>query len=386
MKIFVFGNINSGKSCVVKTLEKIFGDFEVFQIDEYRKKYGDGSIEKENEAQEKFSNDVCSAKNEIVEFTGLGKIAELITASLSGKESIVIVVKEKSDVCIDRLKIKNFSSVPYPKYQNMENLEQTIFRLDKEISSGEIEKIWRNKIFRFFYIEDIAVFNSLPLSQYKRIFDLKNILTACAEALFLFGSLARSEGDNLSDADLFLLTKKNTDKIFALLKSRFDSIDRIENKIIISDCGIDSEIYVIDDINQCKKFYQGSFIKDAQTTILIGDDNLREILQKIISEYKFEVEAEIKNIKAKLNYYCHSMEKIIQRGDEYRYYFTVNLAIHKIVQFFACENGMSFSLYLPRMAKKFISQKDWGILQYKVGSDMKTHYKKFLERTKCLVK
>lgn len=46
MRLFVLGNINSGKSFLVEKLKKVFPNYHVLKIDDYRIQNCDGTIEK----------------------------------------------------------------------------------------------------------------------------------------------------------------------------------------------------------------------------------------------------------------------------------------------------------------------------------------------------
>mgnify|MGYP003405055827 CR=1 FL=1 len=107
MKIFVLGNINAGKSYVIERLRRLLPDYSVLQVDEYRKQYCDGSIEKEEWLWSYFANEVLAQEKAIVEFSGGGKIAENIIAGLIPKTCIILKIVEDVAVCLNRIKTKD---------------------------------------------------------------------------------------------------------------------------------------------------------------------------------------------------------------------------------------------------------------------------------------
>jgi predicted nucleotidyltransferase len=357
----------------------MFPTYKVLQIDFYRKQYGNGSIEAENELQNQFINDICQYKNAIVEFSGLGKIADNLIPYLPDNENLIFLVKESVEICIQRIVKKDFSEVPYPTYPNMETLDQTIIRLDKEINSGEIEHSWNKKVFRIMYYDNSKDIKTLPIIQYSRVFEIKKVLESKVKALFLFGSLSRNEGDNYSDTDLFILTKKHVRKILIILRSHFSEVTMDENEILIRDEDILSECYVIHNIRECKTFYETSGVKDVSSTVLIDCKGLKKQLNRIIEQYHFDFTEEILKINKRIDYFIKSLPTLIKRNDEYKYYFHVNIIIHELIRLISCKRKCSNSLYLPKMGKEFITDKDWKSIIYQIGDSMKEHYEKLLQ-------
>lgn len=217
------------------------------------------------------------------------------------------------------------------------------------------------------------------LPQKKFAIKIKDVLSDYSRAIFLFGSLARGDGDEYSDVDMFVLTDKNTQDILGVLSHHYKNITLLKNELIIKDCDITCECYIIADINECAILYKGSMIKDVRKSVLLGGDDICSALDGIVAQNTFDYNSEREAIDKKLDYYLERLFVLLKRGDEYRYYFFVNLIIHKVVQLRVCQSGKYFSLYLPRMAASLITSKEWDLLIYKVGSDMETHYKKFLQ-------
>ena len=77
-KIFLIGGVCSGKTTICNILKNSFG-FKYLAIDNYRQKFGDGSLEGEKLAYQKFIQDVNSIESEspiVVECSGLSQYFE----------------------------------------------------------------------------------------------------------------------------------------------------------------------------------------------------------------------------------------------------------------------------------------------------------------------
>ena len=149
--ILVFGNINSGKSYCIDKIKEIFPKYQVIKIDDYRIKYGDGTIEKDNYAMKQFTRDIIFTKDCIVECTGLGLVAENLRNSLKDTYFVILKIEEKLNICLERLKNKSFENIPYPKFE--ENIKESIIRIDKEIRNKAIENIWSSEAVAILTIE-----------------------------------------------------------------------------------------------------------------------------------------------------------------------------------------------------------------------------------------
>ena len=102
MRIFVFGNINAGKTFLVSKLkDDYFPNYPVLSIDKYRKKYGDNSIEKEIFSQDKFVEDVFKTKDCIVECTGLGPLGKKLYYKQPFKNDIILYIKTPINIGIE---------------------------------------------------------------------------------------------------------------------------------------------------------------------------------------------------------------------------------------------------------------------------------------------
>ena len=165
MKIGVFGNINAGKSYIVKKLITLFPQYDVVQIDAMRQKYGDGNIEGELLAQEQFISAIKNSSDVIFEFTGYGVIADKLYNVLEDNSMIILNVKTEVKFCLDRLVHKDFSLIPYP-YKG--DISDTIKNLSKVLDEQNfIKNFWDSKSITIFDIASSESLEKLNLHQYQ---------------------------------------------------------------------------------------------------------------------------------------------------------------------------------------------------------------------------
>ena len=155
MKIFVCGNINSGKSHWISMLSNLYPDFRIIQIDEWRKRYSDGTMEGELVAWRKFIDDILSTENAFVEFCSTGQPAESLAKKIVAKSFVVLYVKECVEICLDRLASKPFSFIPYPTSD--EKIEDLIIRIDKRLKANKLYALWEDKALSILEIDKKSV-------------------------------------------------------------------------------------------------------------------------------------------------------------------------------------------------------------------------------------
>lgn len=160
MKVMIFGNLASGKSYLAN---KILGDIskmEYLSIDDFRKKFGNGSMEREIVAKQKFLDCIQANELQLIEATGLGDTGEYIAKKLHQSEELkyIIILKTPLEVCLSRLKNRIWN-VPYPAppEQAFELAEIS----DKMIANNYIQKLWHCAInyiiFEIKSLDDIKI-------------------------------------------------------------------------------------------------------------------------------------------------------------------------------------------------------------------------------------
>ena len=143
MKILVLGNMGSGKTTVLTRLRKAF-PFEVVAVDDYRRKYGDGTEKGESSARQNLIKAIRPYKNQYIECIGLGKTSEAVFELLSKNEEPLICLKlvAPKEICERRLRARKWD-IPFP--QPLIKTSELIDNMDKRIAAGLIEEFWGKK-------------------------------------------------------------------------------------------------------------------------------------------------------------------------------------------------------------------------------------------------
>lgn len=156
MKILIFGNLASGKSYLCNKILEAIPDLEFLAIDNFRKMFGDGTMDKEIVAKHEFLNNIKLGKFQLIEATGLGDKEEAILDILKEREELklIIIIKTPLETCLERMEIRVWD-VPYPAppKQAFKLAEQ----IDKLIKENAIHKLWNNAVnHRIIEIQDIS--------------------------------------------------------------------------------------------------------------------------------------------------------------------------------------------------------------------------------------
>lgn len=141
MKILVFGNIGSGKSTLSRMLTDRLKEFELVAIDDFRKRYGDGTMDAEQVAKRCFYNAVVPEKNQIIEVMGAGDTGETLFDIMQSlqERKLVIILKTPLEECLLRLKERQWD-IPYPAPP--EKAFSLAEETDPLIRSGTMHRKW----------------------------------------------------------------------------------------------------------------------------------------------------------------------------------------------------------------------------------------------------
>lgn len=155
MKVLVFGNLAAGKSYLSQKICEAIPDIEYLSADCFRKKIGDGTIEKEQLAKQEFLNSIKPDKFQLIESIGLGKTGISIVNILSDTSEIkiIIILKTALEICLQRMEARTWD-VPFPastKYA------YHIAEVSNElIATKTIQLLWAEVInCHFFEIEEL---------------------------------------------------------------------------------------------------------------------------------------------------------------------------------------------------------------------------------------
>ncbi len=144
MKILLFGSIAAGKTELAKDILRNNSQFEYLAIDDFRRKYGDGSMDNEAIAQNSFIDSIKLNENQIIEASGLGKLGYRIFEKLAEtKESVLLVIVyiNRNEIT-KRLKSRNWD-VPFPGGKS--KLDRIITDINLGIKQCNIQMIWSEK-------------------------------------------------------------------------------------------------------------------------------------------------------------------------------------------------------------------------------------------------
>lgn len=141
MKILVFGNIGSGKSTLSRKLTDKLKVFELVAIDDFRKRYGDGSMETEQIAKRCFYNAIVPEKKQIIEVMGAGDTGEALFEMMQSlpERKFVIILQTPLEECLLRLKERHWV-IPYPAPP--EKAFSLAQETDPLIRSGAMHRKW----------------------------------------------------------------------------------------------------------------------------------------------------------------------------------------------------------------------------------------------------
>lgn len=378
MKVLVCGNINSGKSHCINILAELYKNFSIIQIDEWRRRYSDGTIEGEQTAQQEFVDDVLREENVFVELSGLGPLGNLLAERIKRKSFILLYIKERVEICLDRLATKQLFLTPYPK--SNEKIEDTIIRIDKELGNNELYTIWKDKAISILEINDKSIIPNIPILHYKYLVDVINIIknNDRIKEIILFGSIVRNELNNLSDIDIFLTTDYSINEIEDILSDipNLDFIDNDENKIYIIISNILVEIFVVKNIKENINYYVNSYIIDISNTIIKGNDETYKELFTANTNFSPNIDI-IKNKTVKrLIYFVLSLERIAKKGDNYKFFFHNNIIIHEITHLLYFNNNKIRYEYLPHNALNYYDDINIQDLVYDFIKDKYNHIHK----------
>lgn len=390
MRFFILGNINAGKSTFAKKIQlylKSKGlEYPILSIDDFRKKYGNGSKKSENIAQNKFYLSINKTQNAIIEMVGFGDIATNIIESLDKNSCIIIYIESPLNICLKRLKTKKkmLESIPYP--ESINNIEKTIHNLNAYFTRGKLQEKWK-KVYLIFYkintMDNLSDFiKRLPLEHYHYLSEVIHILKSNNyKKLVSFGGLGRCDINIFSDLDLILITKKKISQVYELLKNFFEKmkyfkIYALDEKIIINiHSHIVIEIAVVYKFCEYIQFYHGSSITNISKSILLGNEKLEKEIKHLIINYKPNViNRDI--CEKKISYYVELLQKAYFANDDFRFYFMNNLIVNQVVRVLCLKENITEFLYCPKNINTLVKKYNVKTILWGMITDKQKHIDK----------
>lgn len=350
MRIFVFGNINSGKSYIIDSLKILHPEYRVLSIDSYRKKYGENTWDSEINTQNIFVDDVFETDNIIVECTGLGPLGEKLAKNICNKTDIILFNKTPLETCLERVPLKDLTLTPYPPVE--EQIEITIAKTDALLNNGTLHALWQDKVMYIYEVNSTNSLESIPLNLFKHFSNVIKLLytNKTIETIYPFGSFARNEIVVGSDIDCFVVTKlslKDLIRILEPLNNVF--IDCLGNKITIrhSDASL-IELLIIDTLPKGEKFLRGSLIHNPTASII----KISKEDYNYITNLDFKNNLPVKSVGQLLSnmmYFVYSLPPLIKKDNKYKYYFHFNILLHDYIRINEIlDNNITFN-YLPKV-------------------------------------
>lgn len=359
---------------MVARLKNYFKDYPILSIDEFRKEFGDGSLEKELQTRYIFSESVIKHKKAIIEFSGGETLTSLFIDYLEPKSFVVIEVQETLETCLKRMDEKDFLKTPYPKFD--ESLKDTIIRLDQEFKKGIIKDNFKDSFLKYCTIDSNVKLSEIPLKHCEVLLEVVKVLKPFSKALFTFGSFSEERFGIHSDLDLFMLSSFNQIKLLRHIKSAFPTSEVLQqrNHIIIYHNGIKVDLKIVRKLSEAEIFYKKSNITDVSKTILVGYDGLSLELEKFRAHETENLISELRNTMARLKEYTYSLNTLSKQGDRYKYYFHHNIVIHEYVRFkYLLEGGQQYD-YLPHHSYTSLDEPIWRTMLFDLmNDDMQDH-------------
>lgn len=350
MRIFVFGNINAGKTYLINELSSIVKGFTVLSIDDYRRKHSSATWESEQKTQELFTSDVENLDNIIVECSGLGPLGIKLASVINIKTDIIIWKKTSLELCIERLSSKDLSLTPYP--ETTERIEDTIYRCHKEFEEGKLNQIWNEKVMQIITINEVKDLHDIPFNLYSKFSSIVSNLyhNSLIDTIYPFGSFARNQVTKQSDIDCFIVTRLSTQEVVNLLKeTSYTFIDTIKNKIVIRYHDKTMiELMVVKRLQDGERYLKGSLIKSPMQSVI----KLSKCDEKYIKSLDFENSYPIDSIDtlvSNMMYFVYSLPKLLESDNRYKYYFHFNIILHDYIRINEILNGNIKFNYLPKV-------------------------------------
>lgn len=361
MHIFVFGNLNVGKSTFCKALSEKLPTYTLLSLDRHRQLYSDGSLEGEVLACDKFVDAVANTPSAIVEFTGCGPVAEKLQAALTHKCGILVVITRNMAENLASLDSEKFENVPYPiEYKQQQTLVETIEQLEERTSLSALEQAWQGQIWQS-YTHDLeqsfhAFWDTFPLEHHDRIERINRFALSETDidVAVIYGSLGANQVALDSDIDYFIQSSVPASYWLEALQSYFgDEVvhtDLLGNKITLRfKTALLIEVVVGKQLSDIALYYRESLIHSCDFTFVKGKVEHRDELISFL-EQQVSNSNSVASIASELYFLLCSLPKLVKSNDVYKYSFHTMIIRHYAIQLEHLFIGNSAHNYLPKQA------------------------------------
>lgn len=370
MHIYIFGNLNSGKTTLSQQICKRLPSYSYLSLDEYRVKYSDGSLLGEQQACDHFVSAVNQVTDAIIEFSGYGPVAEKLQIQFKKKQGVLIYCSRDIEESISTIDDQKYKKIPYPEsYKQVQTLEETIRFLSDKITLNILESDWQENIWQSYTFEfgqDFTQFWKLfPFRAHQWADKLRHILCGdsnVSTALF-FGSLGANQLTLLSDIDLFIQSECSVEnwysKLLSQLAPELVHTDVLGSKITLRTIdGQLIEVVIGKSLSDISLYYRESQIYNVNFTILKAKDKQRQELAAITQE-KSDNEEKVIELASQVYFLFCSLPNLITKNDSYKYSFHCSIMLHYCVQLEHIIMGKKQHNYLPKYAATTLGNFPW---------------------------
>ncbi|WP_063661995.1 hypothetical protein [Aliivibrio fischeri] len=370
MHIYIFGNLNSGKTMLSQQICKRLPSYSYLSLDEYRVKYSDGSLLGEQQACDYFVSAVNQVTDAIIEFSGYGPVAEKLQLQFKKKQGVLIYCSRDIEESISTIDDQKYKKIPYPEsYKQVQTLEETIRFLSDKITLNILESDWQEHIWQSYTFEfgqDFTQFWKLfPFRAHQWADKLRHILcddSNVSTALF-FGSLGANQLTFLSDIDLFIQSECSVEnwysKLLSQLAPELVHTDVLGSKITLRTIdGQLIEVVIGKSLSDISLYYRESQIYNVNFTILKAKDKQRQELAAITQE-KSDNEEKVIELASQVYFLFCSLPNLITKNDSYKYSFHCSIMLHYCVQLEHIIMGKKQHNYLPKYAATTLDNFPW---------------------------
>ncbi|MGV1717910.1 nucleotidyltransferase domain-containing protein [Vibrio furnissii] len=370
MHIYIFGNLNSGKTTLSQQIQRRLPEFPYLSLDEYRIRFGDGTEQGEQLACEYFLAAVKQQENAIVEFTGYGQTASLLTNQLDRKTGISICCTRDIEQSINSINDEKYSETPYPSsYKRLQAVDEAIIFLKDKVMPTALETHWQRQIWQSYCFDFSDNFDAFwaafPLSQHTWVSKLNKVLstdTSVSTAL-LYGSLGANQLTKRSDIDLFIQSSISVqewhERLLRLFGEQLTHTDILGSKITLrTQDRLLIEIVVGQSLSDIFLYYRESQIYNVHFTILKGEFGLAEQLDAVTKAHTSE-QKQATELAAQVYFLFCSLPNLIANNDSYKYHFHCAIIQHYCVQLEHLLLSEFKHNYLPKHAATTLIDFPW---------------------------
>ncbi|NOH97228.1 hypothetical protein [Vibrio sp. 99-70-13A1] len=370
MHIYIFGNLNVGKSALCRELHKKLPDYDYLSLDHYRQQYSDGSLKGEQRASCKFVADVKNTSHAIVEFTGCGSIAERLKATLNIKCGVLIVVNRCMDENLAAIDEDKFSRIPYPaEYKKCQSIVDTIQRLEESTTLSSLEVSWQRQVWQSYTYnleQSFELFwSEFPIEHHEVVNHLNHFVLSQStiSSALIYGSLGANCATIMSDVDYFIQTSAPAvdwyDAFLDVYKNDVVHADLINNKITLRyESGMLVEVVTGKQLSEIALYYRESLIHNCEFTIMKGGEDERLQLNHFLEQQKLDSDSAALIASETYFLFC-SLPKLLKSEDSYKYSFHTMIIRHYAIQLEHLLLGISDHNYLPKYAALSLPHFPW---------------------------